>query len=204
MDAFFDVIQQFWLDFQHGQAPDIGSWNYMLMAVFMMMQGRVSAVLGGVVAAAGYLNLGLIILVALAARVIVDLFWYKVGSTGYVDRIGRRIGAYERVADRVQEGIRQKPVRFVLLAKLSNGLSVPATIAAGSARLPIRRWLPVSFAAELLWTVPLLLVGYFGSDVLGNMEGGLSYFTLGISAVFMLFIVLYLVRSRRNSARQDS
>ena len=81
----------------------------MLMAVFIMFQGRASAVIGGIAAATGYLNLGLIILVALAARVIVDLFWYRVGASRHVDRVSRRVGPYDRIAGRVEEGIRRQP-----------------------------------------------------------------------------------------------
>ncbi len=121
MEMIFDFFQEIVKGFQAGHMPDLGTWNYLLVAGFMMLQGRVSALLSGAAAAAGTMNLGLIILVALSARVIVDVFWYRVGATGYIDRIGRRFGPYERVADRVQEGIHAQPVRFMVMAKVSNG-----------------------------------------------------------------------------------
>ena len=142
MEVLVDFVQEIVNGFQTGQMPDLGTWNYVLVGGFIMLQGRVSALLGGAVAAAGYMNLGLIIMVALVARVIVDVFWYRVGATGYIDRIGGRFGAYERVAERVHEGIHARPVRFVVMAKITNGLAVPAVVAAGSAGLPMRRWLP--------------------------------------------------------------
>jgi len=200
----FDVIHQLWINFQHGQLPDLGSWNYMLMAMFLMLQGRPSALVGGIAAAAGYLNLGLIILVAVVARVFVDLFWYRVGATGYIDRLGSRIGGYEEMAGRVQDGINQRPIRFVLLAKLSNGLALPMVIAAGSAHVPLRRWLPASFFGELLWTIPLLLLGYFATDALSGIEGGLSYLTTGLTVLFALGLVAYFVRARRRRSTQES
>lgn len=199
MDAVFDFFQEILRGFQAGHLPDLGTWNYLLVGGFMMLQGRVSALLSGAVAAAGYMNLGLIIMVALMARVIVDVFWYRVGATGYIDRVGRRFGMYERMADRVQEGIHARPVRFVVMAKLSNGLSVPAVIAAGNARLPMRRWLPFSFAIEILWTVPLLFAGYFATDALSQIEGGLSY-AIGAVALFVLLAVLFMVIKARRKA----
>lgn len=203
-DTLFEIVQQFWFNFQHGQLPDLGTWNYMIIAFFMLFQGRVSAVLGGIAAAAGYLNLFPIILVALLARLFVDLFWYNVGTTGQIDRIGHRLGAYRRVAARVEEGIQQRPMQFILLAKLSNGLSLPAVIAAGNSRVPYRRWLPASFAGEFLWTLPLFLLGYFATDAFAEWEGGLSYVTMGFSAVFFLAFLFLMFRSKRSSTVQDA
>ena len=145
------------------------------------------------------MNFGLIILIALAARMIVDVFWYRVGATGYIDRVGRRFGPYQRVADRVQEGIHARPAHFVVMAKLSNGLSVPAVIAAGRAGLPLRRWLPYSFAIEILFTVSLLLAGYFATDALAQIEGGMSYLFGAVGVFMLLSIAYYAIKSKRKA-----
>lgn len=200
METLLEILQGFWLNFQHGQLPDLGTWNYMLVAFFMLFQGRMSAVFGGVAAAAGYLNLLPIILVALLARLIVDLFWYNVGSTGQINRIGHRFGFYRTIAGHVEEGVQLQPRRFILIAKLSNGLSLPAVVAAGNARVPYRHWLPASFMGEFLWTLPLLLLGYFATDSLAGLEGGISYLTVGFTMVFLLFFLFTYLRSKRASA----
>ena len=199
MDGAIDFLQEIVSGFQAGHLPDLGTWNYLLVGGFIMLQGRVSALLGGAVAAAGAMDLGLMIIVALVARVIVDVFWYRVGATGYIDRIGSRFGAYERVAERVQTGIHARPVHFVVMAKLSNGLSVPAVIAAGSAGLPLRRWLPYSFAIEILFTVSLLLAGYFATDALSQIEGGLSYALGALGVVVLLGIGYFAIKARRQA-----
>lgn len=199
MDVFIDFVQEIVSGFQAGQMPDLGTWNYLLVGGFIMLQGRISALLGGAVAAAGYMNLGLIIMVALVARVIVDVFWYRVGATGYIDRIGGRFGAYERMAERVHEGIHARPARFIVMAKLTNGLAVPAVVAAGSAGLPMRRWLPFSFAIEILWTVPLLFAGYFATDALAQIEGGMTYAFGGLGLIVLLGITFMVIKSRRSA-----
>lgn len=204
METVLEILQGLWLDFQQGQLPDLGTWNYMLVAFFMLFQGRMSAVFGGVAAAAGYLNLLPIILVALLARLIVDLFWYNVGSTGQIDRIGHRFGFYRSIAGHVEEGVQMQPRRFILIAKLSNGLSLPAVVAAGNARVPYRRWLPASFMGEFIWTLPLLLLGYFATDKLAGLQGGISYLTVGFTTVFLLFFLFTYLRTKRASRPLDS
>jgi membrane protein DedA with SNARE-associated domain len=209
IEVIFDVIQQVWLDLQHGQLPDLGGWNYMLMAVFIMVQGRASALIGGIAAASGYLNLGLIILVALLARAMVDLFWYKVGATGIADRIGRRARSYERFsyepfAKRVNDELHQRPSRMVLIAKTIGGLSIPVVIAVGNAHVPLRRWLPASVAGEFLWTLPLLLLGFFATDAVSGIKGGLIYLTLGMSVLFVSLTILRNARSRWTAAHNKA
>lgn len=204
METVLEILQGLWLDFQQGQLPDLGTWNYMLVAFFMLFQGRMSAVFGGVAAAAGYLNLLPIILVALLARLFVDLFWYNVGSTGQIDRIGHRFGFYRSIAGHVEEGVQMQPRRFILIAKLSNGLSLPAVVAAGNARVPYRRWLPASFMGEFIWTLPLLLLGYFATDKLAGLQGGISYLTVGFTTVFLLFFLFTYLRTKRSSRPLDS
>lgn len=204
METALEILQGLWLDFQQGQLPDLGTWNYMLVAFFMLFQGRMSAVFGGVAAAAGYLNLLPIILVALLARLIVDLFWYNVGSTGQIDRLGHRFGFYRSIAGHVEEGVQMQPRRFILIAKLSNGLSLPAVVAAGNARVPYRSWLPASFMGEFIWTLPLLLLGYFATDKLAGLQGGISYLTVGFTTVFLLFFLFTYLRTKRASSSLDS
>lgn len=195
----FDTVQELWLNFQQGQMPDLGSWNYGLLALFIVIQGRISAVISGIAAAAGYLNLGPIIVIALLVRILVDVFWYRIGATGHIGRLGGRFNLYNKIAGPVEESMAAKPMQYILLAKLSNSLSMPAVIAAGSANLPLRSWLPGSILGELVWTVPLLLFGYFVTDASSSLNNGLSYALLVISTFFMVLFVLKTVKQRRAS-----
>jgi len=196
VEIYIEMIQQMWLDLQQGLLPDLGGWNYMLMALLIMVQGRASALLGGIAAATGYLNLGIIILVALLARMLVDLFWYRVGATGLIDRIGRLAGPMEKYTHRINDKVHEQPMRLVLISKTVGGLAVPVTIAVGNARVPLRRWLPASIIGELFWTVPLLLLGFFATEAASNLKGGLIYLTAGSIIVMLSITVISAAISR--------
>ena len=187
IETYFEIVQQLWLDLQQGMLPDFGGWNYMLMAMLIMIQGRSSAIIGGIAAAAGYLDFGLVILVAIGARLIVDLFWYRIGFTGLIDKVGRIAAPYRKYSGQVNDNIYRRPTRFVLFSKVVGGLSAPLTMAVGNARVPIRRWLPASLLGDLLWTLPLLLVGFFATDALTDIKGGLLYITAGSLTLMLLF-----------------
>lgn len=198
MDGLFTIIQHLWAGFQQGQLPDLGSWNYGLLAFFMILQGRPSAVFSGIVASAGTLNLALVLVVIMAARVVVDLFWYTVGATGWVDRLGGRVALVARAAGHLEAEMARKPRQFVLLGKLSNTLTIPVVIAAGHSRLPLGQWFPSSFAGEFLWTFSLLLFGYLSANAVSAVSGGLSTLMLGFTGVFAAIFLISLLRGRRS------
>lgn len=197
MDGLFTIIQHLWAGFQQGQLPDLGTWNYGLLAFFMILQGRPSAVFSGIVASAGTLNLALVLVVIMAARVVVDLFWYTVGATGWVDRLGGRVALVARAAGHLEAEMARKPRQFVLLGKLSNTLTIPVVIAAGHSRLPLGQWFPSSFAGEFLWTFSLLLFGYLSANAVSAVSGGLSTLMLAFTAVFAAIFLISLLRGRR-------
>lgn len=198
-----DFLGGLWQDFQQGQLPDIGTWKYMLMAFFVMLQGRPSAVLSGIAAAGGYMNLWVVVAVALMARVGTDFFWYGLGSAGQVERLGRRAAVLGPALDQAQQRIRHQPRRVLLLSKFSGGLSVPTVVVIGSAGVPLRQWLPASFLGEFVWTVPFLLFGYFASDAVGSL-GSLTSLTMGFSGLLLLSLGLKYLLSRIRAARLES
>ena len=204
VEIYFETVQQVWADLQRGLLPDFGGWNYMIMAVLIMAQGRISAMIGGVAAATGYLNLGIIILIAVLARMVVDLFWYRVGATGLIDRIGRHAAPYRKHAGHISQRLNDHPTRLVLLSKTVGGLAVPVTIAIGNARVPLRRWLPASVAGELLWTLPLLLLGFYATDALTSVKGGIMYLTLGMTVIFVAIQIVKMVKTRLKTVHQSS
>jgi membrane protein DedA with SNARE-associated domain len=202
MNSVIEPIQQFWLAFQHGQLPDIGGWNYMLMALFILVQGRSAVVVSGIAAATGSLDFWLVIVVAILARIGTDLVWYRLGATGYINRLASHIGFVDRFVSRVQEGVNDRPQRVILLTKLTNGLATPAVVAAGSTGVPYRRWLPAAFAGELLWILPLTAIGFLALGAIAQWQGGLPVMMGGVTAASLGFILLKTGWNRYKAARQ--
>jgi membrane protein DedA with SNARE-associated domain len=199
-----EPIQHFWLALQHGQLPDIGGWNYMLMAFFVMVQGRSAAVFSGIAAATGTLDFGLVILVAVVARVGGDLIWYQLGATGAINRLAGRIAFFGRLVNRVQAGVNDRPQRVILLSKLTNGLATPAVLAAGSAGVPYRRWLPASFAGELIWILPLTAIGFFAIGGHAGVEEGVPLLMGGVTTMSLAFLLLKAGRARLKASRRPA
>jgi len=200
MEAVINTIRLFWVDLQHGQLPELGPWNYLLLAVLIVMQGPIATLLGGAAASAGLLRPSLVFVVSVVASLTADLFWYSVGYLGKIEwvwRYGHWLGLRREHVEKFQERLHQHASKFLLMAKLSAGLALPALIAAGLAKIRWRRWFPVVFLGETLWTGTILLVGYSFTEAIKRVEQSIHIFAFAVSVVFLLALLWFLPRAFR-------
>ena len=138
MLSFIELVEQFWTNIQQGHLPQLGGWNYLLLAFLITWQGPVATLLGGAAASAGLLRPGLVFLAGMAGNLTADVLWYNIGRGENIDRFFREGGRFARHQSRfnfLQEGMRQHSTKILLMAKLSAGFIVPTLMAAGFSRL---------------------------------------------------------------------
>ena len=130
-----------------------------------------------------------------------DTLWYSVGYLGKTEwfiRYGRWFGIEEKLVKRLQQDIQEHIHKVLFVAKLTLGLVVPALIAAGLTRVPIKRWFGVLFAAECIWTGGLVLAGYYFGTLTQSIESHLRWLSLGGAAVFLALVIIYITHRKSN------
>jgi membrane protein DedA with SNARE-associated domain len=201
MQEFWQFVQEIGLSLRGGGFPDLGIWSYILLVLLAATEGPLSVLLGATAAAAGYLRLDWVYVSAVTGVLIGDFTWYWVGFAGKPEkfmRVGRWLGMHPEHIDKLQGAIRLHAVKLILLAKLSISLMIPTLVAAGMARVPWRRWLPVVFVTELLWTAMLVWVGYHATGLIARVEHSIQ--TIGLAVVFLLLgaVIWYVHRLIRH------
>jgi membrane protein DedA with SNARE-associated domain len=197
MQEFWQFVQGIGHSLRQGGFPDLGIWSYILLVLLAATEGPLSVLLGAAAAAAGYLRPDWVYISAVTGVLIGDCTWYWVGFAGKPEkfmRIGRWLGMHPEHIDKLQGAIRIHAVKLILLAKLSVSLMIPTLVAAGMARVPWRRWLPVVFVTELLWTAMLVWVGYHATGLIARIEHGIQL--VGLVVVFLLLcgVIWYVHR----------
>ena len=81
-------------------------------------------------------------------------------------------------------------VKVLFFAKLTAGFMIPSLIATGMARIPMRRWFPALLLGEMIWTGTLVLIGYYTTEAIKNLEEGVTLLVLGGSIFFLVIIIL--------------
>ena len=200
METVIDLLQQIWSDFQRGQLPQLGPWNYLLLSLLMIWQGPVASVFGGAAASAGLLKPGLVFVVGVAGNLTADVIWYSLGRKGNVERLFERgkLGVHRGRFQKLRLGMQLHATKALLMAKLSFGLAVPTLVAAGLSGVSWRKWFPVVFIGETIFTGTLVLIGYFATEAIKQVEQGLHLFLAIMTLLFIMAAIWFIPRFLRS------
>jgi membrane protein DedA with SNARE-associated domain len=181
------------------QVLPLNVWGYILIALLVAVEGPITTLAGAVASSTGYLNPVLVFVSASIGNLTADILWYVLGYIGkpeWLVQYGKWFGIKEKVVLRLQKDISTHIHKILFLAKLTLGLVIPALIAAGMARVPIRRWIGVLFGAECIWTGTLMLVGYYFGYMILRIETNLRWISAAGGAIFLVIMVIYILRQR--------
>ncbi len=204
MNSFLLMLQSFVIAMKSGRLPQLGYWTYLVLAFLVAIEGPLATLLGAAAASAGLMRPWLVFICAAGGNLTADSLWYTLGYAGKLDwvlRFGRRLGLQPETLDRLEQGMHEHAAKILFIAKLTVSFMIPSLIAAGLVKVPWRRWFPALFAGEMIWTGSLILVGYFATEAIKRVQQGVEYFILGLSVVFVIFILImgrHILRKRLN------
>jgi membrane-associated protein len=185
-------LETFWTLLQQGQLPEIGKWNYFLLAILTAVEGPIATLLAAAASSAGLMRFWGVFFAAAAGNLAADSLWYLLGYTGRIEtamKIGRLFGLKRRHIDHLTNAMHEHGVKILFLAKLTEGFMIPSLVAAGLAHLPYKRWFPVVMVAEAIWTGTLVVIGYNTTEAIKAVSREIAFITLGVSVVFLVFII---------------
>jgi membrane protein DedA with SNARE-associated domain len=202
MNVMVDVIHTFWQNLQVGVVTQVGSWNYLIIALLVAVEGPIVTLLGASASASGYLKTGYVLLAAAAGNVSADMIWYYLGYGGKIEWLlpyQRWLGIKPRQMDHLQSQMHKHAPKILFFSKLSSGFMIPSLVAAGMAKVPLKKWFPTLLFGEMIWTGALIFIGYHGTLMLTNISQGIEYVLLGASLVFLAAMVYFIRRTLRDS-----
>lgn len=176
---------------------------YGLLTLMVLVEGPVSILLAAGGTAAGFLRPIPVFCAATLGNFIADGLWYGLGYYGPLEWLVRRfkfLGVDVAQLTRLKRVVRAHAGKLLLFAKVTNGLIVPALIATGMARVPLRRWLPLILVLNLLNSAVFMTIGYYTALSLLQVQQGLEYLALAATLLFILLASLYM---RRRWSRRD-
>lgn len=183
----------------------VGVWSYVLLGVFVLLEGPLATLAGAVAASAGIMKPGWVFFAASAGNLTADVLWYTLGYFGkleWITRYGKWAGIKPEQVVRLEGEINQHAPRLLLLAKLTMGFVVPALVATGMARVPLRRWFYALLTGETIWTGTLVLLGFYFGRYVQTLENGVELFIVVGSVAFVAILIFYGVRTRRQAKKK--
>lgn len=196
METIIEFVREIWSTIHNGAWPELGIWSYVLLALLVATEGPISTLLGAAAAAAGILDLRFVYLSAFIGNVLGDCLWYSIGYVNNLQSIyrrGRWLGLQSHHLDRLELEMHTHATKLIALSKLAIGLIIPTLIAAGLARVPFKRWLPLVLVVETIWTIFMVNLGYHSAGLITRFERSIQVIGV-IVLVAIIFGVLWYAR----------
>jgi membrane protein DedA with SNARE-associated domain len=203
MDAILDA-------FVHALRLLPGPLDYVLVALIafaetavllgLLVPGEISLVIAGILAARGALSLPALVAVATVGAIFGDLAGWFVGKRwggGVLSRwrVTRRL--FGRRMERTRAFFDRHGGKAVVLGRFIGGVRTFVPVAAGVARMPLRRFLAWDVVASAAWAAASLTVGYvFGPYIVAALKGTAAVVTGIVVALAVLWLVVRWMRRR--------
>ena len=152
-------------------------WAYLIVflvayldALVPVVPSETSVITAGVVAAAGDLNLMIVVAAAAGGAFLGDNTAYFVGARFGV-RINERFFSGEKARKRVewaQKQVTERGGELILIARFIPGGRTVVTLSAGTLGYPWLRFVLFDAIAALTWALYASLLGYFGGHAFEN------------------------------------
>ncbi|KRE89266.1 MULTISPECIES: DedA family protein [unclassified Arthrobacter] len=172
--------------------------------VGFVIPGETAAVLGGVVASRGEVQLGMMMGLVVGAAVIGDSVGYEVGK-----HLGSRIleaKVLRRHAGRLenaQDFLRRKGGSAVFLGRFTAFFRAVMPALAGTSRMPYGRFLAWNAAGGIVWGIGFVLIGFLAGNSYEAVAKAVGRdLAVVIAAVAVAALIVWHVRSRRRRQRR--
>ncbi|MHB1235660.1 MAG: DedA family protein, partial [Microbacteriaceae bacterium] len=177
-------------------------------AIFVgfVLPGETAAVLGGVVASRGHVQLWLMIVIVILAAIIGDTVGYEVGKHFGTRLLATRVLQKRRAKlDQAQDFLRRKGGSAVFLGRFVAFFRAVMPALAGTSRMPYPRFLAFNAVGGIVWGTGFVLLGYLAGNsyaVVANTVGrDAAAIVIGI---LIVAIIVWRVREHLKDRRGRS
>ncbi len=185
----------------------LGHWivgqSYTLLFIAMLIEGPVVTAAAAFGAALGALNVWAVLILSILGNLIPDGFLYAFGYWGrekFVDKYGHFIGLTKPKIQQAERAIHKHAGKSLIAIKLIPLLATPGLVAAGIAKMDIKKFafwcVIITIPSSLLY----LLIGYYFGAAYSQL---VHYLNIGgyIIAAAIAIVLLALYFQRRLTER---
>lgn len=201
---FSELFQQVLAASQTG--ADLSNiWVYPILMLMVLVEGPFAILVAATAASTGFLQPVPVFITASIGNLAADTLWYFLGYTGKVEWLLkiRWLKINPLKLKLLTRSVQKNAVKFLLIAKLTNGLIVPALIATGLARVRLKKWFPMIFISNFFITGIFVVLGYFTAVNIMQLEHWIKYLALGVSFVLIVLTSIYVQRLLSKQASVD-
>lgn len=174
--------------------------------VGFVIPGETAAVLGGVLASRGSVNVWVMMAVVVVAAIAGDSVGYEIGRH-FGTRILkiRPLRQHEHRVTRAQEFVRRRGAPAVFLGRFVAFFRATVPGLAGMSRMPYRRFLGWNALGGLVWGIGVVLIGWLAGNSFARVESVAgTAAAIVVAVLFVGLVVAWAIRGHRREAEEDN
>lgn len=137
--------------------------GYAVLFIALIIEGALVTAAASFAAALGYFNIWIVFILAVLGDVIADAGYYGIGywsRSAVVERYGHRFGLTPERLQKFETLLRTHPVKSLLFVKLAP-ISAPGLVVVGASRMPFVRFITLCALIILPKVIFFMALGYF-------------------------------------------
>ena len=182
--------------------PWIIAHGYFIFFFTALIEGPLVTTAAGVVAAFGYYNIVIIILIAIAGDLTADVIYYFIGYHSrilVIERYGHRFGITKERIEKIEKMVHKNFKKTMFIVKVSPIIPIPGLIAIGASRVSLRKFIEMS----LLVTVPksslFALLGFYSGKAYAHLGSSITNGSYIIGGLILVIILVYFIYQKITS-----
>ncbi len=180
----------------------IQNYGYILVFFFTLLEGETIVALAGFVAYQGYLNIYVVVLVAICGAVIGDQGYFYLGRYKGKQFLSSRPKLLARVT-RIHGLIERHQNWLMFGSRFMYGFRIALPIAFGTANIKRLKYLGFNFMGAILWSVFFAVGGYILGDAIErfivHVQRAEKFIVLGVIVSIALVQTIMFLRRRITS-----
>ena len=172
-------------------------WGYVIILPLMIIEGPVVTILSAMLAAAGFFNLWIVLIISIVGDVLGDVILYQVGKKWgmhFVDRFGKYFGITRKLVLRMEKYFENHGGKTIFAVKSTTGLCWATWVAAGIAKMDFRKFVGYSILGGMVWSGFLVAMGYFYGYMWMEIKQYIKWagwLFIGLALVTFIIITMY-------------
>ena len=164
------------------------AYRYWALFPFALFEAPLMSIVIGFFAATGHLNLYLAFAIVVLGDSIGDTALYVFGRyfRPLFERVGLRLNLSPVRVRKVLDYFGKRDRRAIVISKLVHGVGFTGLIAAGSIRIPFRRFIVTCAIVTVSQSAVLAIVGLLSGEAYQSFAHLLGYLDIVVAAVFLL------------------
>ena len=175
------------------------AYKYLFLFPIVVVEGPIITVIAGFLSSIGIFNIFIAFAVVVVGDIVGDVAYFALGYYGrqrFVTRWGRFLGITLERLEQLEKHFEKHSGKTLLIGKLSQGIGGAVLVAAGMAKVPLRKLVLYDFLPTLPKSIILLLIGYYAGESYVKISSYFDYAAIGTIVASVIFIVVYFMMGR--------